>query len=131
MGKDIHMYMEYRSRKKKRYMYGGKFDNERLYGIFFFFSDVFYDVKPLYPARGLPGNVTRVVYEEYKREECEAHHASWLTADELRECIDLAAARYSRDGDDSWLKPYELIYSYLKDSDDAGEPSRVVFWFDN
>ena len=42
-----------------------------------------------------------------------------------------AAYQCAYDLSDDWLKEYELIYSYLKDSDEEGEPARIVFWFDN
>ena len=131
MGTDIHMYMEYRSRKKKRYVYGGKFDVERLYGVFEVMTNISRDTKPLYEARGLPGDITPQVLKKYKGFGGDAHHASWLTSSEFKECLDKADSLYSNDAPEDWLKSYKLAYSYLYDSDMEGEPSRVVFWFDN
>ena len=92
MGTDIHMYMEYHSRKKKRFVYGKRFVVDRLYGLFEIMANICREVKPLYEAR-----------------------------DSL----------YSNDAPEDRLKSYKRAYSYLYDSDKEGEPSRVVFWFDN
>ena len=131
MGTDIHMYMEYRSRKKKRYVYGGEFDVDRLYGVFEVMANVFSDTKSLYETRGLPGDVTPQVLKTYRDYGGDAHHASWLTSSEFKECLDKADSLYYEDAPEDWLKSYKLAYSYLYDSDKEGEPSRVVFWFDN
>ena len=131
MGTDIHMYMECHSRKKKQYTYHGKLEGYRLYGLFGIMSDVFTDEEPLYYSRGLPGDVTNQVYRAYKDEGGDAHHASWLNTEEFRKCLDVANERFAKDAPEDWLKQYELVYSYLKDSDDEGEPARIVFWFDN
>ena len=42
----------------------------------------------------------------------------------------MAKERYP-DADKDWLKDYEFILKNLRDSDDDGEPARIVFWFDN
>lgn len=131
MGMDIHIFMEYRSRKKKRYVYYDEYRGKRLYGLFEIMADVFYESKPLFRSRGLPDDVTPQVLKICKDYGGDAHDISWLTADEFRKCLDLAKERYSKDAADDWLKEYELIYSYLKDSDEEGEPARIVLWFDN
>ena len=130
MGTDIYMYMEYRSRKKKRYMYYDEFRGKRIYGLFEAMAEVFLDTKPLFKTRGLPDDVTPQVLKLYKDFGGNCLVASWLTADEFRSCLDLAIERYSKDAPEGWLKEYELIYKYLKDSDDEDEPARIVFWFD-
>lgn len=130
MGIDIHVYMEYRSRKKKRYMCHGRLESPRLYGLFETMCNVFSYVEPLYKAKGLPGDVTPQVLKEYKEYGGSAHYASWLTTEEFRECLDLADQRYSKSDSNDWLQEYKLIYSYLIDSEKNGEPARIVFWFD-
>ena len=131
MGTDIHMYMEYRSRKKKRFVYGKRFVVDRLYGLFEIMANICREVKPLYEARGLPDDVTPQVLKSYKDYGGDAHHASWLTSSEFKECLDKADSLYSNDAPEDRLKSYKRAYSYLYDSDKEGEPSRVVFWFDN
>ena len=80
MGTDIHMYMEYHSRKKKRFVYGKRFVVDRLYGLFEIMANICREVKPLYEARGLPDDVTPQVLKSYKDYGGDAHHASWLTS---------------------------------------------------
>ena len=131
MGTDIHMYMEYHSRKKKRFVYGKRFVVDRLYGLFEIMANICREVKPLYEARGLPDDVTPQVLKSYKDYGGDAHHASWLTSSEFKECLDKADSLFSNDAPEDRLKSYKRAYSYLYDSDKEGEPSRVVFWFDN
>lgn len=133
MGTDIHIHMEYRSRKKQ-YRYGGKVYGERLYGVFEVFAGVRLRDKPLFSPRGLPGDVTKAVLQAYKDWKPDNHHASWLTTAELRDCLDEAQKRLvavKEPADNDWLRPYERIYEYMMDYEKAGEPSRIVFWFDN
>ena len=70
----------------------------------------------------------------HKDYEGDAHTESWLTTDEFGECIDAVDAIFREqkpDVNNDWLKNYRLIHKYMKDSDDEGEPARIVFWFDN
>ena len=129
MGIDICVFMEYRSRKKKRYTYFGKMDSPRLYGIFEFMGKIYKDKKPLYGIRGLPGDVTEPVYHLYKKYGRYAHNASWLTTEEFKNCLDRADEQYSDVASEGWLREYEQIYSYLKDYDNDKWPARIVFWF--
>lgn len=135
MGTDIRIHMEYRHRKKKQYRYAGQFYGERLGGVYHVLMGEWYEgeEKGPFPVRGLPGNVTRNVLEKYYVDKLDViHYASWLTTEEVRICLDEASKRYSEDaGGDEWLQPYEHIYSVMKDYEDAGEPCRIVFWFDN
>lgn len=89
----------------------------------------------VFAPRGLPDDVTPETLEEYNLFKADAHTPSWLTTNNLRECLDLTIKEYSDEyGEEnvkSWLKSYEWIYDYMKYSDDEGEPSRIVFWFDN
>ena len=127
MGLDIHMYMEYRSRKKKRYKYYDEYRGQRIYGLFEIMADVFKDTTPLFKSRGLPSDVTPQVLKLHKDFGGDRLVTSWLTAEEFRSCLDLTIERYSKDAPEGWLN--ELIYKYLNDSDDEDEPARIVFWF--
>lgn len=73
-------------------------------------------------------------YRHYKDYDGEAHTASWLTTEEFGECldaVDVVVREQEPEASDDWLKNYRLIHKYMKDSDDEGEPARIVFWFDN
>ena len=95
-------------------------------------------------------------YRHYKDYGGEAHTASWLTTQEFGECLDVVERiveerskqpktdlqcnielvekllrNYHDNNDDDWLKKYRLLHKYMKDSDDEGEPARIIFWFDN
>ncbi len=121
--------MEYRSRKKKRYTYYDEYHGERIYGLFEIMADVFIDTTPLFKSRGLPDDVTSQVLKLHKDFGGDRLVTSWLSTEEFRNCLDLAIERYSKDAPEGWLKDYELIYKYLKDSDNEDEPARIVFWF--
>lgn len=158
MGTDIHIYLEYRSRKTKHYQYGGELRGERCYGIFNTMSgsEVRGDKEPLYPVRGLPVDVTQTTYKEYKEWEGDAHHASWLTTNEFASCIDEAYIRINsleelklqKEYEDLWkkirlisglelkkdgdcLSSYKKILDLMVSYENDGEPCRIVFWFDN
>jgi len=138
MGTDIHIHIEYQRRKKgkkPRWMHSGEeFSTERLYGVFGILAGLRSDIKPLYPPRGLPGDITMETYRHYKDYEGEAHTASWLTTDEFGECLDTVGTivrEQEPDVSNDWLKSYRFIHKYMKESDNEGEPARIIFWFDN
>lgn len=158
MGTDIHIHLEYRSRKTKHFQYGGELDGKRLYGIFEIMagSEVRGDGESLYPVRGLPEDVTQVTYKDYKDWEGDAHHASWLTTNEFASCIvetyirinSIDALKLYKEYEDLWKKIRLITDIELKKDDDCllsykqmlnlmlsyeknGEPCRIVFWFDN
>ncbi len=138
MATDIHIHVEYLRRKKgKKPCWidsGEEFDRERLYGVFGIMAGVRSDIMPLYPPRGLPDDITRETYKHYKDYEEDAHTESWLTTDEFSECLDAVDAIVrvrNPEVSDDWLKSYRFIHKYMKDSDDEGEPARIIFWFDN
>ena len=137
MATDIWIHMEYRNRKTKKYKYGGKFDGDRLYGVFDIIAGVRGNIKPIYPPRGLPGDVNNCIYKQYKEGKPDFHTASWLSTSEFRECLDavneIIREEDKKEGiiyDPDWAKSYELIYDYMKSYDADGEPARIVFWFD-
>lgn len=156
MGTDIHIHMEYRSRKKKRHLYYGELEGPRCYGLFETMADVFYDEEPLFKARGLPGDVTLATLKEYRNWEGDAHHASWLTTVEFAACIVEAHIRINsienlqRDKEledlykllklisgenikhsDDWLWSYKEILDEMISYEEDDENCRIVFWFDN
>ena len=87
------------------------------------------DFKPLYEAKGLPGDVTKDVYLEYKKYGY-VRTPSWLTAQELLDCITLCEKLIDDEYNLELFDSYRRIYEILKEYDDRGEPSRIVFWFD-
>lgn len=138
MGTDIHIHVEYLRRKKGKKPYwmhsGEEFCADRLYGVFGILAGLRSDINPLYPPRGLPGDITMETYRHYKDYDGEAHTASWLTTEEFGDCldaVDVVVREQEPEASDDWLKNYRLIHKYMKDSDDEGEPARIVFWFDN
>lgn len=137
MGTDIRFHVEYHERKKKRYKHANMdIALERPYLLFDLLGGGRGGRNPLYYPRGLPGDVTDETYKEYKDGEDEFHHASWLDTQEYRECLDMYYEIIGEAGNEDPLfedfkKKLELIYRYMKDSDDEGEPARIVFWFDN
>lgn len=134
MGTDIWINIEYRSRKTKNYKYAREFYGKRLYSVFGILAGARTDIEPIYPPRGLPNDVTRLTYRKYLNGEEDFHTASWLTSFEFRECLDSVDEVIKNEEPDTkkdWLRGYEKIYRYMKCYDDVGEPSRIVFWFDN
>ena len=79
----------------------------------------------LIPLRGLPDDAT---FETLKAFRGGGYRPSWLTAPELRLCLDMMYSK--NDIEYKSMTEYELIYRYMKDSDDEDEPSRLIFWFD-
>lgn len=152
MATDIHISVEYLERKTNRYKKSPEdFGRNRHYLLFDLLGGGCGNRNPLYHTRGLPIDVSDNTYKEYKKDEEGFHHASWLTTMEFRECLDECNALEATDYDkipedhkqkleylhqnlpkiDDPMKNYELIYKYMKDSDDEGEPARIIFWFDN
>lgn len=158
MGTDIHIHLEYRSRKTKRYQYGGEMDSDRIYGLFNVLagSEVRGNDDSLYPVRGLPGDVTQATYKDYKDWEGDAHHASWLTTTEFASCIVEAYIRNNsieelklrKEYEDLWkiirlitgiettkdddcLLSYKKILDLMLSYEKDGETCRIIFWFDN
>lgn len=134
MATDIWIHIEHKSRKTNKYVYDYEADGDRIYALFGALAGLrgsFY----LYDPRGLPKDISPEVLKEYQSWGEDAHTPSWLTTEELRKCLDLTIKKLSKEYDmkevKSWLKNYEKIYEYMKYSEDEGEPSRIVFWFDN
>ena len=136
MGTDIWIHIEYKSRKQKKYIHADfEAEGTRIYSLFGALAGARGSIDPIYEPRGLPDDISYETWKAYR--EGGFHTASWLTSQELRECLDLVISVYtnkygiSLENAKDRLKSYELIFKYLKDSDDEGEPSRMIFWFDN
>ena len=124
MGVDIRVHMEYRHRKHHRWIYYDKdFPTYRCYGLFEMLGGLTGNV--LIPSRGLPDDATLETQKAYRGG---GYCPSWITAPELRLCLDTMYSKYNLEYKS--MTEYELIYKYMKDSDDEDEPSRLVFWFD-
>ena len=133
MATDIWIHIEHKSRKTNKYVYDFEADGERIYALFGVLAGTRGSCEPIYEPRGLPDDITPKTLKIYKEFGVDAHTPSWLTTKELRECLDQTIKEYENGEEEiiSWLKPYENIYEYMKQSEDEGEPSRIVFWFDN
>lgn len=156
MGTDVHIHLEYRRRKSKRYKYGGEIHVVRNYCMFDVMSGREEQDHSLFPARGLPGDVTKATSSEYRNWEGDAHHASWLTTIEFAACIVEAHIRMNsieqlrinkqfedlyhlinavfrkgekHEEDSSWT--YRELLNLMLSYEDDKEDSRIVFWFDN
>ena len=152
MATDIHIHLEYRSRKTKRYKYGGAILIARNYGIFDVIMD---DKNALFPIRGLPGDVTKETSFHHRQWVGDAHHTSWLSTIEFAACIVEAYIRkksieqlrfYKQHVDlfnllsvfndtstkqhEDMLWDYEELLKIMLDYDDE-EECRIVFWLDN
>lgn len=140
MATDIHIFVENKhGRKCKSYHFMGSFYGERIYGIFAALAGVnMREIKPLFEPRGLPRDVTIVVYKEYIDGKGDWHHVGWLTTQEFKENILYAeqelkayCERVGHEYNEDCTKTYWKVYAYAEDLDDPGEPSRIIFWFDN
>lgn len=130
MGADITVYAEAKSGKKgKPYRFIGELNADRNYYMFTAMGYKLADFEPVYRAKGLPSDVTNVVYLEYKKY-CETHHPSWLSAQELMDCIQYCESLLEDESDFELFDSYRIIYEMLKEYDNRGESSRIVFWFD-
>lgn len=139
MGTDIHIHVEYlrwKKGKKPQWIHADDtFFGNRNYHLFSLLAGWESEVEGLYPLRGIPDNSTFDTEKHYRDYGEEAHSASWLTTQEFGDCLDtvgnILKEEYPDDDTEDWLKHYYHIYRYMKDSDDEGEPARIIFWFDN
>lgn len=139
MGTDIHIHLEYQQRKKgkkPRWMHVNKeFEEQRRYLMFGILAGARSDVEPLFPPRGLPDDITQKTLRDHDDWGGDAHTESWLTTEEFGMCLNTVEViykeRYQDEYQEEWLEDYHHIYRYMKDSDDEGEPARIIFWFDN
>ena len=106
------------------------------YGLFAIMAGICWDYGTLYPVRGLPVDASPEIANEYNADSTFFHHASWLSTEEFKNCLDKFTFYLTQRGVEpseieDRLKNYMSIYRYMQSSDADGEPARIVFWFDN
>ena len=134
MATDIWIHVEYKSRKTGKWTYAYEADGDRNYKLFGILAGTRGDCWPLYDPRGLPIDISDKAKKEYEDWGADAHTPSWLTTQELKECLNTAIKRTKdsyRDEMKKWLKPYYDLYEKMNEKETQGEPSRMIFWFDN
>ena len=134
MATDIWIHVEYKSRQTGKWTYAYEADGDRNYKLFDVLAGTRGDCRPLYNPRGLPIDISDKAKKEYEDCGADAHTPSWLTTQELKECLNTAIKRTKdicRDEMKKWLKPYYGIYEKMKEKETRGEPCRMIFWFDN
>lgn len=153
MGTDIWVHLEYLDHRRRRYKHLRKeLYIRRSYLLFDLLAGGRGRREPIYSQRGLPDDITRETYREFKNGECDFHDMSWLTTREYRRCLDryyeIANAPDEEPPSEAreWRLDYisseespnpiitkdaELIYGIMKTSEDKGNSARIVFWFDN
>ena len=132
MSTNIRIHLEYKKKgeKKYSYRYGGKYTGEWPYGII----QVLYGYehrKPLFPLRGLPGDVTRIVLDDYLLNKTYIRNPTWITTSEFWECREMAYRLFREEYQQEMLKNYDLLYSYMDDHEKVGEPCRLIIWIDH
>lgn len=139
MATDIWIHVEYQKKVKKNYKYvfvpEFSDDGDRLYGLFSIMAGICWDYGVLYPVRGFPIDASPEVAKKYYGDES-FHHASWLSTEEFNACLacyreKLEQKDYTATEIDEILENYMRIYKYMQNSEDDGDPARIVFWFDN
>ena len=83
---------------------------------------------PLFPLRGLPGDVTKIVLDDYLLHKTYIHNPTWIITGEFLECKEMAYRLFREEYQLEWLKPYDLLYSFMNDHEKAGELCRLIFW---
>ena len=138
MGVAIYIHIEYRHRRKKKYYHSN--EEYLIPRYIYLFRALGLPSKfgtPLYPCRGLPGNVTTETFNDYNCDKPDFHHASWLYTHEFQEYIDYVRDELTKsqqdynDEEDELLQEYQNLCNIMKEGDADGEPARIVFWFDN
>ena len=141
MGCDIHIFAECkrgRKGKRKHWRFFDELKGERIYGIFSVLAGVRLDIPSLFPPRGLPGDITQEVYKRYIDGKPDWHHPSWLTTEEFEQVLsygqEILPKECEKDGEEYsgyCFDSYLYILDILKEYESVGEPSRIIFWFDN
>lgn len=158
MGCDIHSYAERRVDGQWVFFDDPQFGTTeypdmgpfewRNYSVFAFLADVrnYSDIVPISPRRGLPGDVSAHVKDEYEMWAGDAHSCSWLSVKELvefnydqvmedrRVMIDGDGGRTAEPGGGETMTYRQFLrdgfFDDLKILTKIGA-ERVVFWFDN
>lgn len=129
------IYIEYRHRKKHCYCFGGQVEEELqfLYCLVQKSGWQCFDI--LFPTRGLPGDVTKVVYDEYiAHKNVGVNSATWLTTKELKICMNhvyerlISKLEFSEEGACKTLVEYRTLISHMEDYEKCGELARIVFF---
>ena len=129
MSTNIRIHLEYKKKGEKGYRYGGKYTGEWPFGIICLLCGYGHR-KPLFPLRGLPGDITKMVLDDYLLNKTYIHNPTWITTSELQECKEIAYRLFREDYQQKLLKNYDLLYSYMNDHEKVGEPCRLIFWID-
>ena len=89
----------------------------------------------MFPTRGLPGDVTKVVYDEYiEHKNVGVNSATWLTTEELKICMNhvyerlISKLEFSEEGACKTLVEYRTLISHMEDYEKCGELARIVFF---
>lgn len=93
MGCDCHFWVEVRDRKTKQWFVYKKADNPRNYMWFSIIAGVRGNDKFDWHDRGLPGDISHVVTNEYKGWKMDAHSMTWLSYKEVAECMKIYMER--------------------------------------
>ena len=139
MATDIHIHVEYQQRSKRGRLHwvhaNEEFERDRNYDMFGILAGLRSDIEPIFPPRGLPEDISLETEQSHKDWGEGAHTESWLNTQEFGACLEAVEEIYKErcpdEYEEEYLKGYRLIYRYMKDSDDEGEPARIIFWFDN
>ena len=129
MSTNIRIHLEYKKRGEKGYRYGGKYTGEWPFGIIRLLCGYGHR-KPMFPLRGLPGDVTKIVLDDYLLHKTYIHNPTWIITGEFLECKEMAYRLFREKYQLEWLKPYDLLYSFMNDHEKAGELCRLIFWVD-
>lgn len=152
MGCDIHAYVERRDGSGNwEYDAACPMFDGRNYSLFGWLADVrnYSKVPSIVAGRGLPADVSDAVREDYDEWGCDAHSASWVSADELarfdyevtfedlRTTVGGNGGHTADPGGGEVVTYRQFLGAwYFAELDTLkrlaeGGPTRVVFWFDN
>ena len=138
MGCDIHLYVEVKTKNgwelyahpniRRNYSFFAKLANVQNNG----------NIKPIANARGLPKDISYLVQKEYEYDGSDAHHASFITIDEIEKLQEWLNDK--KPFGDEWMAndlEHGILRTYLNGNCFYGKlpdwisDSRFVFWFDN
>ena len=77
MSTSIRIHLEYKKKGEKGYKYGGKYTREWPFGIILILCGHGHR-KSLFPLRGLPGDVTKIVLDDYLLNKTYIHKPTWF-----------------------------------------------------
>lgn len=134
MGCDIHLHVEVKVKGEwhnyshphvyRDYALFAKMGDVRNYG------DT--DIKPLSKNRGLPSNVSKIVFFLHEKWDSDAHSTSWLDSEEVT-TLCMWMQKFKRDACEvfGYLdgSGFDSFYKYSEEN--SFDDFRFVFWFDN